>query len=78
MSKQKLSEELNQTFLNERHIDLVKLGLVLKQDIFSVVNSYLDVRPTDLLLSFDLNSSGEYELKCKVRTKRIKLVGFIK
>jgi len=77
MFKHKLNRELTKAFINERHADLTKLELLLKQDIFSVVNSYLDIKPTDIFLRFELNSSGEYELKCKIKSKRLKVVGFI-
>ena len=78
MFRTKLDQDLNKGFLNERHIDLEKLNLVLTQDIFSVVNSYLDITPQDVSLRLGKNSEGEYELKCKVKAKRLKIVGFIK
>ncbi len=78
MFKPKIKSELTHDFLCERHVNLTKLNLVIKQDIFSVVSSYLDITPADLFIRLELNIDGDYELKCKVKSKRLKIVGFIK
>ncbi len=74
----KLKKELNKSYLSERHINIDKLSLLIKQDIFSVLYSYFDIKPSDMVLRLEINDNCEYELKCKIKTKRVKIVGFVK
>ena len=78
MFKPKIKSELTHAFLSERHVNIEKLTHVIRQDIFLVISSYLDIKPNDILMRLELNQTGEYELKCKVKSKRLKILGFIK
>lgn len=54
-----------------------RINKIITQDVFDVLHSYLDIENNDIVLKLEPDSSGNYILRCKVKVKRLKIVGFL-
>ncbi len=70
-------KNLYQTFVNTRHINLDKINKIITQDVFDVLHSYMDIDSSDIVLRLDQDERGDFILRCKVKAKRLKIVGFL-
>ncbi|MBR7091276.1 MAG: cell division topological specificity factor MinE [Clostridia bacterium] len=76
MQNKKNGSRLRQVLINDKRMDPSRLQEVLKNDIFEVLYQYLDIEPSAVKTQVDIED-GEYVLRCKVRTKRLKVMGFV-
>lgn len=76
MQNKKNGSRLRQVLINDKRMDPSRLQEVLKNDIFEVLYQYLDIEPSAVKTQVDIED-GEYVLRCKVRAKRLKVMGFV-
>ncbi len=68
---------LKQVLINDKHINPERLNDVVSSDIFKVLQNYMDITKDDLLTRIDLDEQGDYVLRCKVKCKRLKIMGLL-
>lgn len=76
MQNKKKANRLRQVLINDKRMDPSRLQEVLKNDIYEVLYQYMDIEPSAVKTRVDIED-GEYILRCKVRSKRIKVMGFV-
>ncbi len=70
-------ERLRQVLINDKHFDTDRLNDVVSSDIFKALSNYMDITHDDMLLRIDLDEQGDYVLRCKVKARRLKIMGFL-
>ena len=70
-------EKLKQVLINDKHFNPERLNDVLSCDSYKVLKNYMDVDKDDMLTRLDLDENGNYVLRCKVKCKRLKIMGLL-
>lgn len=67
---------MRQVLINDKRFEPERLRDILQNDLYSVLSNYLEIVPRDVLSRIDIEN-GEYVLRCKVRARRIKIMGIV-
>lgn len=67
---------MRQVLINDKRFEPERLRDILQNDLYSVLSNYLEIAPRDVLSRIDIEN-GEYVLRCKVRARRIKIMGIV-
>lgn len=70
-------EKLKQVLINDKHFNPERLNEVLSCDIYKVLKNYMELDKDDMLTRIDIDESGNYILRCKVKCKRLKIMGLL-
>ena len=76
MQKKGVVRRLREVLINDKRMDPKRLQEVLRNDLYEILYQYMDIGQKDVLAKVDVED-GEYVLRCKVRTKRLKVMGFV-
>ncbi|MBR7091366.1 MAG: hypothetical protein IKC79_02815 [Clostridia bacterium] len=76
MQKKGVVRRLREVLINDKRMDPKRLQEVLRNDLYEILYQYMDIGQKDVLAKVDIED-GEYVLRCKVRTKRLKVMGFV-
>lgn len=74
--KRGVGSRLRQVLISDKRMDPKRLEEVLKNDLFEILYQYMDIKQGNILAKVDIEE-GEYVLRCKVKTKRLKIMGFV-
>ncbi len=70
-------DKLKKILINDKHFSPVRLNEVIKSGIYKVLGDFMEIEPQDILTNLSLEEDGDYVLRCKVRCKRLKIMGIL-
>ena len=76
MTNKKIGTRLRQVLINDKRFEPERLREILQNDLYNTLTNYLDITPQDIFSRIDIEN-GEYVLRCKVKAKRVKVMGII-
>ncbi len=50
---------------------------LIKNDLYSVLNNYLDISPEDIILKYYIDEDNLYNFEVSLKTNRVKKVNFL-
>ncbi len=68
---------LNQILINDKFFNPAKLNELLNVEIYKTLSNFMELRREDVATRIDIDEGGNYVLRCKVSSKRLKVVGII-
>ncbi len=68
---------LNQILINDKFFNPAKLNELLNVEIYKTLSNFMELRREDVATRIDIDEGGNYVLRCKVASKRLKVVGII-
>lgn len=68
---------LNQILINDKFFNPTKLNELLNVEIYKTLSNFMEIRREDVATRIDIDESGNYVLRCKVSSKRLKVVGIL-
>lgn len=77
MEKLRGVDKLKKILVNDKHFSPTRLNEVIKSGIYKVLDNFMEITPQDILTNLTLEEDGDYVLRCKVRCKRIKVMGIL-
>lgn len=77
MEKLRGVDKLKKILINDKHFSPTRLNEVIKSGIYKVLDNFMEITPRDILTNLTLEEDGDYVLRCKVRCKRIKVMGIL-
>ena len=69
--------KLKQVLINDKHFNPERLNDVLSSDIFKLLQNYMEIDNSDMMSRIDLDEQGNYVLRCKVKCKRLRIMGLL-
>lgn len=69
--------KLKQVLINDKHFNPERLNDVVSSDIFKLLQNYMEIDNSDMMSRIDLDEQGNYVLRCKVKCKRLKIMGLL-
>ena len=69
--------KLKQVLINDKHFNPERLNDVVSSDIFKLLQNYMEIDNSDMMSRIDLDEQGTYVLRCKVKCKRLKIMGLL-
>ncbi|MBQ7977068.1 MAG: hypothetical protein IJ301_00495 [Clostridia bacterium] len=69
--------KLKQVLINDKHFNPERLNEVVSSDIFKILQNYMEINREDMLARIDIDEQGNYVLRCKVKCKRLKIMGLL-
>ena len=69
--------KLKQVLINDKHFNPERLNDVVSSDIFKLLQNYMEIDNSDMMSRIDLAEQGNYVLRCKVKCKRLKIMGLL-
>jgi len=72
-----LTKRLKNVLISEKEFYKKDLNEILKSEVFKCVKQYLEIYSENIKTNLEINENGEYVFKCKICSKRLKLVGFL-
>ncbi|MBO5102476.1 MAG: hypothetical protein J6C13_00105 [Clostridia bacterium] len=70
-------QKLKQVLINDKHFNPTRFNELLTSDIFRVLQNYMEISKDELLSRIDIDAEGNYVFKCKVKCRRLKIVGLL-
>lgn len=68
---------LNQILIKDKIFNPSKLNELLNVEIFKTLSNFMDIKREDVATRIDIDEGGQYVLRCKVVSKRLKVVGIL-
>ena len=69
--------KLKQVLINDKHFNPERLNDVVSSDIFKLLQNYMEIDNGDMMSRIDLDEQGNYVLRCKVKCKRLRIMGLL-
>ena len=69
--------KLKQVLINDKHFNPERLNDVVSSDIFKLLQNYMEIDNSDMMSRIDLDEQGNYVLRCKVKCKRLRIMGLL-
>lgn len=76
-SNKKGIEKLKNVLINDKHVNPIRINDVLKSDVFSVLQNYMEITENDIITKIELDSGGNYVFRCKAISPRLKKIGIL-
>ena len=70
-------EKLKKVLINDKHFNPSRLNEILKSDLFNLLKDYMEISNDDIITKLEIDEDGDYIFRCKVRTKRLKMLGIM-
>ena len=70
-----IDERIKNMLISDKHFDTKDMIKVIRNDMYVLLNNYLEISPQDILVTIKVNEYGEYELRVDVKTERLKIFG---
>ncbi len=68
---------LNQILINDKFFNLIKLNELLNVEIYKTLSNFMELKREDVATRIDIDERGNYVLRCKVSSQRLKVVGIL-
>jgi len=68
---------LNQILINDKFFNPTKLNELLNVEIYKTLSNFMEIGRENVATRLDIDEGGNYILRCKVTSKRLKVVGII-
>ena len=77
MSEIRGISKLKQVLINDKHFNPERLNEVITGDLYKILQNYMEINRDDMLARIDIDDEGNYVLRCKVKCKRLKIMGLL-
>lgn len=77
MSEIRGISKLKQVLINDKHFNPERLNEVISGDLYKILQNYMEINRDDMLARIDIDDEGNYVLRCKVKCKRLKIMGLL-
>ena len=68
---------LKKVLINDKHFDPARLNAIIASDVYQVLNNYFEVRPEDIGVQIAFDDKGEYVIRIKAFSNRVKVLGIL-
>lgn len=77
MSETRGIAKLKRVLINDKRFNPERLNEVISGDLYKILQNYMEIDRENLLAKIDLDEDGYYVLRCKVKCKRLKIMGLL-
>ncbi len=71
------AERLKKILINDKHFQPSRFNDLIKSEIFRCLSSYMEIAPENVMTNISIDEEGNYVLRCKVKCKRLKIMGIL-
>lgn len=70
-------EKLQKVLINDKHFQPARFNELMRSEIFKCLSGYMEITPENILTNLSVEDNGEYVLRCKIKSKRLKIMGLL-